>query len=227
MSDPVLVLEQITKTFVQGGRQLTVLKGIDLTVRRNECLAVIGPSGAGKSTLMHIACGLMRPTSGNIRLENKMLSELGDTELSRVRNRHFGFIFQMHHLMQEFTAVENVALPALIAGEEQETASRRAAELLERVGLSERARHRPGELSGGEQQRVAIARALINRPSLLLADEPSGDLDAETADSIHALLLSLNREQGQTLVMVTHNMELARLADRTIHMKNGMIENAM
>lgn len=227
MSDPVLVLEQITKTFVQGGRQLTVLKGIDLTVRRNECLAIIGPSGAGKSTLMHIACGLMRPTSGNIRLENKMLSELGDTELSRVRNRHFGFIFQMHHLMQEFTAVENVALPALIAGEEQETASRRAAELLERVGLSERARHRPGELSGGEQQRVAIARALINRPSLLLADEPSGDLDAETADSIHTLLLSLNREQGQTLVMVTHNMELSRLADRTIHMKNGMIENAM
>jgi lipoprotein-releasing system ATP-binding protein len=226
MNDAVLRLEQIAKTFAQGPRRLEVLKGIDLTVRRGECLAIVGPSGAGKSTLLHIACGLMRPSAGGVILEDKRLSDLSDLELSQVRNQRVGFIFQLHHLMPEFSAWENVALPALIAGAGHAQALARARELLDQVGLAERGTHRPGELSGGEQQRVAIARALINSPALLLADEPTGDLDAATAEGIHAVLQRLNREQGQTLVIVTHNPELSRLANRIITLRDGQIENA-
>jgi len=223
MSNHVLFLEQITKTFGQNSKRLQVLKGIDLQVSRGECLAIVGPSGAGKSTLMHIACGLMSPTTGRVELQGKALPELCDLELSQVRNRYGGFIVQLHQRRREFSAGENVALPALMGGETLGEVRPRAHALLERVGLSERAQHRPGELSGGEQQRVAIARALINRPALLLADEPTGDLDAVTAEGIHDLLLSLTREQGQTLVLVTHNPELSRLADRIITLRDGKI----
>jgi lipoprotein-releasing system ATP-binding protein len=224
MNDPVLVCADLTKSFPQGGGRLDVLKGVELTVARGESLAIVGPSGAGKSTLLHIAGGLMRPSAGSVRLDGVRLEAASETELARVRNRQIGFVFQMHHLLPEFSAWENVALPALAAGETRARARGRALDLLGRVGLSERAEHRPGELSGGEQQRVAIARALSNRPSVLLADEPTGDLDQATAEGIHELLAGLRRDQGLTLVVVTHNPDLSRLADRIITLRDGKVQ---
>ncbi len=224
MSDALLALTGIFKSFGAGDKRLEVLKGIDLSVRRGECLAIMGPSGAGKSTLLHIAGGLMVPSAGRVQLGDRSLQDLPDPELARVRNQRFGFVFQMHHLLPEFTALENVSLPALLAGTPRAASWARARELLRQVGLQERAAHRPGELSGGEQQRVAIARALINEPDVLLADEPTGDLDSATADGIHELLLGLNRDRGQTLVMVTHNPELTRFAERVIVLRSGRIE---
>ncbi len=223
MSDDSLRLEGVCKSFGTDAKRLEVLKSVDLSVRRGEYLAIIGPSGAGKSTLLHVACGLLRATAGRIWLGERRLEDLADAERSKLRNRAIGFVFQLHHLLPEFSAVENVALPALVAGEEKPAALARAMVLLSQVGLSDRAHHRPGELSGGEQQRVAIARALINGPELLLADEPTGDLDAETAAGIHELLLRLNRQQGQTLVLVTHNPELSERANRVITLRDGRI----
>jgi lipoprotein-releasing system ATP-binding protein len=224
MNEPVLSLTGVGKVFRQAGRELAVLTDVHMTVERGACVAIVGPSGAGKSTLLHLACGLLRPTSGSVAVAGQMLSGLPDAELCRLRNAQVGFIFQLHHLLPEFSALENVMLPALLAGQIRAEAAAKAEGLLDQVGLSDRAKHRPGELSGGEQQRVAIARALINEPSLLLADEPSGDLDAGTAEGIHELLLRVNRGGGQTPVMVTHNPDLSKLAGRVVHIKGGRIE---
>ena len=216
----------LRKDFPQGGGgRLEVLKGIDLRVGAGESLAVVGPSGAGKSTLLHILGTLDRPTGGSFRFDGEAVFDRPDPELARFRNRHVGFVFQFHHLLPEFTALENVTMPARIAGLPRAEAAGEAESLLEAVGLAERMTHRPGELSGGEQQRVALARALVLRPRVLLADEPTGNLDHRTGDAIHQLLLERNRDTGVTLVVVTHNRELARSMDRTVTLADGHIEN--
>jgi len=222
-AQPVLELQAVTKSFTIGKNRLDVLNGIDLTIAAGEAVAVVGPSGAGKTTMLNIAGGLMRPTTGTVKIMGENLFAQNDEGLSRSRNQRVGFVFQLHYLMPEFTAEENVALPALIAGEDMAGALKRARGLLEHVGLAKRNQHKPGELSGGEQQRVVIARALINNPTLLLADEPTGDLDGRTAREIHELFLTLNRDRGQTIVVVTHNPGLARLMDRTITIEDGLI----
>jgi lipoprotein-releasing system ATP-binding protein len=223
MSEPVLVLEQVVKTFGQAGGQVSVLKGVDLTVASGQMVAIMGPSGAGKTTLLSLAGGLMRPTRGSARILGRELYSLGDEDLAKLRNQSVGFVFQLHYLLPEFNAEENVMLPALIAGQTRGEALGRAREWLARVGLEHRRTHRPGELSGGEQQRVAIARALVNRPALLLADEPTGDLDLATAQGIHELFLTLNREEGQTVIVVTHNPVLAGMADRIVTLQDGQV----
>ena len=224
MSEPALRVCGVRRVFLRGRERLEVLKGIDLTIRGGERVAVIGPSGAGKSTLLHIAGGLLRPSEGEVHVGGAPLHGLADEALARIRSERIGFVFQLHHLLPEFNALENAMLPALVRGVPRRQAARDAEAWLAAVGLSARRSHKPGELSGGEQQRVAIARALINRPAILLADEPTGDLDGATAREIHALLVRLNRDQGQTLVMVTHNPELSRLAERVIVLRDGAIE---
>jgi lipoprotein-releasing system ATP-binding protein len=223
MNERGLRLQQIVKEFRQGPRTLTVLNGVDLEVAPGEWVAIMGPSGAGKSTLLHIAGGLMRPTAGSVILDGSQVEELDDARLSRVRNRRIGFVFQFHHLLPEFSALENVALPAKMGKTPDADADKRAGELLARMGLTERLHHRPGELSGGEQQRVAIARALMNDPAVLLADEPTGDLDAATARDIHGLLQELHRQEGRTILMVTHNPDLSGLADRIVTLRDGRV----
>ncbi len=224
MNEPILMLTKINKEFKVGRQALHVLKDLDLSVTKGEAVAVVGPSGAGKTTMLNIAGGLMSPTSGSVKIQNQELGHQGDELLARLRNQLVGFVFQLHLLLPEFTAQENVALPGLIGGRPKTECLDKAKALLEEVGLAKRLDHRPGELSGGEQQRVAIARALLNDPQLLLADEPTGDLDGPTARDIHDLLLSLNKKRGQTLIIVTHNPELADLADRIISMKDGKID---
>lgn len=206
-------------------RFLTVeaLRGVSLEVAQGEIVAIVGASGAGKSTLLQILGTLMAADSGRVEIAGKDCTTMGEKELAAFRNRHIGFVFQFHHLLPEFTALENVAMPALIGGAERKDAFSRAAELLDMVGLSERTTHKPVELSGGEQQRVAIARALINRPSVVLADEPTGNLDTASRDQIHSLLLDIRREFNQTIVMVTHDMSLADSVDRKIVMSDGRI----
>lgn len=206
-------------------RFLTVeaLRGVSLEVAQGEIVAIVGASGAGKSTLLQILGTLMAADSGRVEIAGKDCTTMGEKELAAFRNRHIGFVFQFHHLLPEFTALENVAMPALIGGAERKDAFSRAAELLDMVGLSERTTHKPVELSGGEQQRVAIARALINRPSVVLADEPTGNLDTASRDQIHLLLLDIRREFNQTIVMVTHDMSLADSVDRKIVMSDGAI----
>lgn len=206
-------------------RFLTVeaLRGVSLEVAQGEIVAIVGASGAGKSTLLQILGTLMAADSGRVEIAGKDCTTMGEKELAAFRNRHIGFVFQFHHLLPEFTALENVAMPALIGGAERKDAFSRAAELLDMVGLSERTTHKPVELSGGEQQRVAIARALINRPSVVLADEPTGNLDTASRDQIHSLLLDIRREFNQTIVMVTHDMSLADSVDRKIVMSDGTI----
>ncbi|MBQ7311344.1 MAG: ABC transporter ATP-binding protein [Alistipes sp.] len=206
-------------------RFLTVeaLRGVSLEVAQGEIVAIVGASGAGKSTLLQILGTLMAADSGRVEIAGKDCTTMGEKELAAFRNRHIGFVFQFHHLLPEFTALENVAIPALIGGAERKDAFSRAAELLDMVGLSERTTHKPVELSGGEQQRVAIARALINRPSVVLADEPTGNLDTTSRDQIHSLLLDIRREFNQTIVMVTHDMSLADSVDRKIVMSDGAI----
>ena len=199
---------------------LHVLKGIDLTVSEGEIVAIIGPSGVGKSTLLHIIGTLDRPTRGRVEIDGRDMFSYDDARLAGLRSRTVGFVFQAHHLLPEFTALENVMMPMRIARNYRE---RRGLELLEQVGLSGRTGHRPNELSGGEQQRVAVARALVNQPRLLLADEPSGNLDMSTAESLHKLLWKLSREKGQTMIIVTHNRELAQRADRIIDLFDGRI----
>ncbi|MEW6516072.1 MAG: ABC transporter ATP-binding protein [candidate division FCPU426 bacterium] len=223
MSEPVLRLEQVEKTFGQGSGLVPVLRGVELGVAPGEMVAIVGPSGAGKTTLLSVAGGLMHPTGGSVRILGQDLYSLGDEGLAALRNKSVGFVFQLHYLLPEFNAEENVMLPALIAGLSHAEARKQAAEWLERVGLTHRRTHRPGELSGGEQQRVAIARALVNRPALLLADEPTGDLDLATAQGIHDLFMNLNREAGQTVIVVTHNPALANLANRTITLQDGRV----
>jgi len=202
---------------------LHVLKGIDLTVDQGEIISIVGKSGAGKSTLLHILGTLDMPDQGNLFLNETQVSNLSQKELARFRNKNIGFIFQFHHLLNEFTAEENVAIPAFIQGQSKQKALQKAKELLDYLGLAERISHKPTELSGGEQQRVAVARALMNDPGVVFADEPTGNLDKATSDDLHALLLKLRKEMNQTFVIVTHNEELANLSDRTITMQDGLI----
>jgi lipoprotein-releasing system ATP-binding protein len=213
----------LAKSYASGPRTLAVVAGVDLAVGAGETVAVVGPSGAGKSTLLHLLGGIDRPDAGEILFEGAPLSRRTPAQLARYRNTEVGFVFQSHFLMPDFTALENVGMPLLVGGVRPAPAARRAAELLALVGLAERAHHRPGELSGGEQQRVAIARAVARGPRLLLADEPTGNLDRETGLAVFELLLRLNREQGLTLVMVTHNEDLARALGRTLRIESGRI----
>jgi len=218
---PLIEARGLKKTYMSGDRQLTVIDGLDLTVATGETVAIVGASGTGKSTLLHLLGGIDRPSAGEILFEGKRLDALSATALARYRNAAVGFVFQFHFLMPDFTALENVQMPLLLGGERSGSATRRAAELLADVGLADRGHHRPGELSGGEQQRVAIARAIARAPQLLLADEPTGNLDRGTGDAIFSLLQRLNRERGLTMVVVTHNGELALACGRTLRLEGG------
>jgi lipoprotein-releasing system ATP-binding protein len=221
---PVLVqVVHMTKEFTMGSKVLQVLKNVDLTLKVGEMVTIIGASGAGKSTLLHCLGTLDLPSSGSIEFEGTDIVSLPPPELARFRNRTIGFVFQFHHLLPEFTAVENVMMPAMIGRLPAREARERAEEILEAVGMSHRLRHRPGELSGGEQQRVAIARALVMQPKLLLADEPTGNLDTRTSDEVHALLFRLNEQHKITMLVVTHNMDLARQMPRKIRMADGRL----
>jgi lipoprotein-releasing system ATP-binding protein len=202
---------------------LEVLKGIDLTIEKSEIVSIVGSSGAGKSTLLHILGTLDNPDSGEVLFDGQSVSSLGRSDLARFRNRHIGFIFQFHNLLPEFTALENVCLPAYLAGRSEKEVRVRARELLGMLNLERRADHKPSEMSGGEQQRTAVARALINSPEIIFADEPSGNLDSQNAQELHQIFFLLRKELGQTFVIVTHNDQLAEMADRTITMKDGYI----
>lgn len=216
----MLQADNLTKSY----GDLQVLKGVNLRVAKGEIVSIVGSSGAGKSTLLHILGTLDRPSEGVVTLNGKAVVALKGRQLSDFRNRHIGFVFQFHHLLPEFTAMENVCIPAFIAGKESKRDIRgRAAGLLEMLNLSERLDHKPGELSGGEQQRVAVARALINRPDIIFADEPTGNLDSVNARELHSLFYRLRDEFSQTFVIVTHNEELARLSDRQLVMKDGRV----
>ena len=200
-----------------------MLKGIDLNVQKGEIVSIVGKSGAGKSTLLHILGTLDEADKGQLWIDDVEISKLNQKEIAKFRNKKIGFIFQFHHLLNEFTAAENVAIPAFIAGEPKEKSLKRAKELLDYLGLADRITHKPNELSGGEQQRVAVARALMNEPSVVYADEPTGNLDKTTSEELHNLLFQLRKEMNQTFVIVTHNEELAALSDRTITMEDGQI----
>lgn len=223
MTEALVVVEDLHKDFIHMGRTLQVLKGIELAIFAGEILAIVGPSGAGKSTLLHCIGTLDLPTSGRIVLGGEELTRMSSSRLAAVRNRDIGFVFQFHHLLPEFTALENVMMPGLIQGRSRKQMVQRATQLLEEVGLGERATHRPGELSGGEQQRVAIARALALEPRLVLADEPTGNLDSATSDAIHDLFFQINCEHGTTIVVVTHNTSFAGSMPRIVHMVDGTI----
>jgi len=216
----------IVKRYAVGGNGLTVLRDLDLSVDKGEMLAIMGASGVGKSTLLHILGGLDRANQGDVTVGGTNLTSLPDAGVVAFRNRHVGFVFQFHHLLPEFSAVENVEMPMRIARIPVAEARPRAEELLQRVGLAERTTHRPGMLSGGEQQRVAVARALIMRPALLLADEPTGDLDEQTAESLHGLLREMHSAYGLTSVIATHNPRLAEACDRVLRLEGGRLTNA-
>jgi putative ABC transport system ATP-binding protein len=218
----MLTLTDIHKTYLSGGRPLEVLAGISATVQKGESLAIVGPSGSGKTTLLGICAGLDTPTSGTVELMNEPLSSLDEDQRARMRNAHIGFVFQNFQLIPTLTALENVCIPLEL--KRQRNPRKRAMEWLERVGLAERAGHYPVQLSGGEQQRVAIARASVSDPAVLFADEPTGNLDAETSHQIEELLLSAHRETGNTLILVTHDTELAEHTDRILRLRKGLIE---
>ncbi len=225
MSENVLTLNNISRRFEQGGRTLTVLSHFDLHVRQGEIVALVGPSGSGKSTLLQIAGLLDTPSSGEVQIAGQAMSGAPDTQRTRWRRTHVGFIYQFHHLLPEFSALENVMLPQMIAGVPKDAAQQKAGALLNELGLSDRLAHRPARLSGGEQQRVAIARALANDPALLLADEPTGNLDPLTAESVFGMFLRLCREKKLAVLLATHNLDLARRADRTVRLEGGVINN--
>ena len=219
-----IAAQDVERTFEGAtGEPIRVLRGIDLEVERGETVSIVGPSGAGKSTLLHVLGGLDLPTSGRVHLGGSELSRLGDEELARVRNRYVGFVFQFHHLLRDFTALENVMMPQVIAGADRVEARDRAARLLTQVGLEKRMEHRPAKLSGGEQQRVAVARALANEPPVLLADEPSGNLDRETSERLHDILFDLVEQHETALVVVTHNTSLADRTDRVLELRDGIL----
>lgn len=215
----MIQLQGITKSF----GSLQVLRGIDLEIKQGEVVSIVGPSGAGKTTLLQIMGTLDRPDSGSVVIDRTEVSRLKERELAAFRNRHIGFVFQFHQLLPEFTALENVMIPAFIAGVSPSEAEVRARELLQLLGLPERAQHKPNELSGGEKQRIAVARALMNRPAVILADEPSGSLDTHNKEELHQLFFDLRDRLGQTFVIVTHDEGLAQITDRTIHLKDGAV----
>ena len=215
----MITVEKIRKSY----GKLSVLKGVDLHIGAGELVSIVGASGAGKSTLLHIIGSLDRPDSGNVLIDNVSLFDLKDKELSQFRNRNIGFVFQFHHLLPEFTAMENVLMPALIQGKARKDVIQEAIQIMQFLRIDERAEHKPSQLSGGEQQRVAVARALINSPRVILADEPSGNLDSENARQLHNLFFDLRDRFKQTFVIVTHNEEFAEMSDRKIVMKDGLI----
>jgi len=223
MAEPLVIIEGLEKSFEHMGRTLHVLKGIDLSINAGEIMAIVGPSGAGKSTLLHCMGTLDLPSAGRIRLAGEELTTMSSSRLAAVRNREIGFVFQFHHLLPEFNALENLMLPGLIQGRSKKEMEKKAVVLLDEVGLSHRATHRPGELSGGEQQRVAIARALVLGPKLLLADEPTGNLDSATSGAIHDLFFQINKEHGTTIVVVTHNSGFAESMPRVVRMVDGRV----
>jgi lipoprotein-releasing system ATP-binding protein len=221
MNSAILRASGIEKSFRMGQHVLRVLKGVDLEVQEGEILVIVGSSGVGKSTLLHILGALDRPDGGSVRLDSQEVFRMDDDGLARFRNRTVGFVFQFHHLLPEFTAIENVMMPGLIAGQTYEPCRDKARRLLREVGLVEREEHKPGELSGGEQQRVAVGRALMNDPRIVLADEPSGNLDKESGEELHALVRTLRKTRKQTFVIVTHNDRLAESADRVVRLEDG------
>ena len=217
----MITIKDIKKSF----GSLEVLKVIDLHIEKGEVVSIVGPSGAGKTTLLQIIGTLDKPDAGSIRIDNVNVTTLSQKKLADFRNRHIGFVFQFHQLLPEFTALENIMIPAYIAGTGSKAAKQRAEELLQFMGLSDRAKHKPNELSGGEKQRVAVARALVNNPAVILADEPSGSLDTKNKEELHQLFFDLRDKFGQTFVIVTHDEQLASITDRTIHMRDGLLEN--
>lgn len=223
MASVMIAITDLYKTFTMGKRDLTVLKGINLEIRRGELLAIMGASGAGKSTLLHIVGMLDRPTRGTVLFEGQNLFQLSEAAQAEFRNKRIGFVFQFHHLLPEFTALENACMPALIQRRSPTDVEADATALLHEVGLGERLHHKPGELSGGEQQRVAVARALMQRPDVVLADEPTGNLDTHTGEALFALMRDLNKSRGTTFVIVTHNEKLSGQADRIVRMQDGQI----
>lgn len=221
----IVKAEQVKKSYRMGKGELPVLKGITLEISYGEILAIVGPSGVGKSTLLHILGALDRPTSGKVEIDGVAAHELSEEKMAQFRNEKIGFVFQFHHLLPEFTALENVLMPALISGKSIGHTKEKGEALLQSVGLKDRLHHRPNELSGGEQQRVAVARALMNNPKLILADEPSGNLDRESSEKLHDLLFHLCEEKKQSFVIVTHNEQLAARSHRTIKMFDGKISS--
>ena len=223
MSNILIAAQNVRKSFNDGDLSVDVLKGIEFSIERNQSIAIIGASGSGKSTLLHLLAGLDIPDSGNIFINKKSINELNNEERGQLRNECLGFIYQFHHLLPEFTAKENVAMPLLIRRCTKRTAYEKAEVILSEVGLSERMMHKPGELSGGERQRTAIARALVTNPSCILADEPTGNLDEKSANEVFELILELNQNHNSSLIMVTHNIELSRRADKICELRDGVL----
>lgn len=223
MSSIILESKQISKTYSEGPNQVEVLSGIDLSVAAAERIAIVGASGSGKSTLLHLLGGLDLPSTGEVWVDGQQMSKLSDAARGVLRNQHLGFVYQFHHLLPEFTAVENVAMPLLIRGIDKSDAYQQASELLTRIGLGHRLEHRPTELSGGERQRAAIARALVTKPKCVLADEPTGNLDHRTANTVFEMILELNQQNDTALIMVTHDLELAAKMDKTYRIEDGKL----
>lgn len=216
----------LKKTFDDGTLKVDVLMGIDLTIKQGDCIAIVGSSGSGKSTLLHLLGGLDRPTEGQVSVAGRVMSELTDNEQGILRNTHLGFVYQFHHLLSEFTALENVAIPLLVRRTDPGAAEQTAAGVLNKVGLGQRLQHKPGELSGGERQRAAIARALVTSPKCILADEPTGNLDEHTAAQVFDVMMDLNRESNVSLIMVTHNMNLVRRFDKIYKLHEGRLQES-
>jgi lipoprotein-releasing system ATP-binding protein len=223
---PVLACSRLTKVFTEGGESLTVLSGIDLAIASGDLVAIVGASGSGKTTLLQLLGGLDDPTEGTVKIQGEDFASMGEVQRGRVRNRAVGFVYQFHHLLPEFSALENVAMPLLVRREPVAKAAAEARALLERVGLGERLNHKPAQLSGGERQRAAVARALITRPALVLADEPTGNLDARIGGQVFELMLELNRELATALVVVTHDLAIAGRMDRVLALEGGRLRAA-